>query len=71
MLAEVEDAVGRVGLDVIHLMQAAIEAELQLLPAQLFGQRGGELAGVLALFVIAVGIRACTLIAGREVPAAG
>ncbi len=28
VLAEVEDAVGRVGLDVIHLMQAAIEAEL-------------------------------------------
>ena len=38
VLAEVEDAVGRVGLDVIHLVQAAIEAELQLLPAQLFGQ---------------------------------
>ena len=66
-MAEVEDAVGCIGLDVIHLMQAAIEAELQLLRAQLLGQRGGEFSCVLALFVVAVGVAAGALVTGREV----
>ena len=41
-LAEGESAVGSVGLDVVHLMQASIESKLQFLRTQLFGERGGE-----------------------------
>src|SRR5580698_1772363 len=51
-----EDAVRRVGLNVILLVQTPFKTKLHVVIAMHLVQRDGELAGILPLFVVAVWI---------------
>src|SRR5208283_469384 len=66
---ETEETQGRVGLDVILLVQTALESELQIMGAIDFAQSHRQLACVLTLLVVSIGIVPRVGIGRREIVA--
>ena len=53
-LIEAEEADGRIGLNIVHLVHPAVEAELEFVRAVNLVERDSKLSGVLAQPVIAI-----------------
>ena len=64
---EAEKTNGRIGLNVVHLVNPAVKSELDVVGAVYLVERGRQLSCVLAEAVIAVGIGTDIGVAGRGV----